>query len=119
VTRPRVERLPGGPELVVHDGREDVARRVVEQREEVSRRALRMMLGFLSGSFAAEGFFLDAIEVPPDGAGGDGRGGDVVLTYSYSTDDEPHEYGYTYFDVVLADRHPEPFWPIRFTVGFH
>ena len=35
MTRPRVERLPGGPELVVHGGREDVARRVVE-REEVS-----------------------------------------------------------------------------------
>jgi hypothetical protein len=30
-------------------------------------------------------------------------------------------YGYTYFDVVFAAREPpnEPFWPIRFTVGFH
>jgi hypothetical protein len=27
----------------------------------------------------------------------------------------------TYFDVVFAAREPpnEPFWPIRFTVGFH
>jgi hypothetical protein len=47
--------------------------------------------------------------------------GDVVLRYSFWPDDDPHEYGYTYFDVVFAAREPphEPFWPIRFTVGFH
>jgi hypothetical protein len=45
----------------------------------------------------------------------------VVLRYSFWPDDDPHEYGYTYFDVVFAAREPpnEPFWPIRFTVGFH
>ena len=118
MTRPRIEQLPGGLELVVHGGaeRERLARRVVEQRESLSDRALSMMRGFLRESFAAGGFFLDAIEVLPDGAQGD-----VVLSYSFTAADDPHEYGYTYFDVVLAAREPpaEPFWPIRFTVGFH
>ncbi len=45
----------------------------------------------------------------------------VTANYSFWPDDDPHAYGYTYFDVVFAAREPpnEPFWPIRFTVGFH
>ena len=75
-----------------------------------------MMGGFLRESFEPAAFFLDSIEVLP----GDEQA-DVVLRYSFWPDDDPHAYGYTYFDVVFAAREPpnEPFWPIRFTVGFH
>ncbi len=53
-------------------------------------------------------------DTEPDGA-------DFALRYYFTPDTDPQEYGYTYFDVVFAAREPpnEPFWPIRFTVGFH
>lgn len=116
--RPRVEQLDGQRELIVHGGaeREGLARSVVEQQDALSARALGMMGGFLRESFEPAAFSLDSIEVLP----GDEQG-DVVLRYSFWPDDDPHAYGYTYFDVVFAAREPpnEPFWPIRFTVGFH
>jgi hypothetical protein len=116
--RPRIEQLDGHRELVVHGGedRERLARRVVEQQEALSARALGLMGGFLRESFDPAAFSLDSIEVRADDSGGD-----VVLSYSFSPDADPHAYGYTYFDVVFAAREPpsEPFWPIRFTVGFH
>ena len=115
---PHIERLPGGLEVVVHGGadRAELASRVVADRAAVSERALRLMGQFLRDSLTSDGFLLDAIEVFADG-----DGGDFCLSYSWSTDGEPHEYGYTYFDVVFAAREPpqEPFWPTRFTVGFH
>jgi hypothetical protein len=47
--------------------------------------------------------------------------GDFVLTYSFVADCNPHEYGYTYFEVFFFYHEPpqEPFWPFKFTVGFH
>jgi len=116
--RPRVEQLDGHRELIVHgEEREVLARSVVEQQDALSARALGLMGGFLRESFEPAAFSLDSIEVLPR----DDERGDVVLRYSFWPDDDPQAYGYTYFDVVFAAREPpnEPFWPIRFTVGFH
>jgi hypothetical protein len=117
--RPRVEQLGGHRELIVHGGaeREGLARSVGEQQDALSARALGLMGGFLRESFEPAAFSLDSIEVLP----GDDEQGDVVFRYSFWPDDDPHAYGYTYLDVVFAAREPpnEPFWPVRFTVGFH
>jgi hypothetical protein len=107
-------------EVLVHGNgaRERLATRVVEHREEISAAALRLLSDFLKESFRPEAFELISIEVfaaaTPDGA-------DFALTYYFTPDADPHEYGYTYFEVVFACHEPPraPFWPFRFTVGFH
>jgi hypothetical protein len=51
----------------------------------------------------------------------DDDGASLVLRYSFTATDHPHELQYTYFDVAfkICDPPLERFWPIKFTVGFH
>jgi hypothetical protein len=119
---PRLLRTDEQVEVIVHgdETREHLASRLVEHLPETSAAALRLLCDFLKESFGQEreAFELISIEVfaatAPDG-------GDVALTYYFTPDADPEEYGYTYFEVVLACHGPprDPFRPFRFTVGFH
>jgi len=47
-------------------------------------------------------------------------GSSCLVRYSLESHDDPHEFGYTYFDVYVSVREPPNprFWPTKFTVGF-
>jgi hypothetical protein len=106
-----------GVEVVVNgdESRRQIARRVIEHREAISGQAVRLLESFMRDRGV---FHLSSIEVfaekTPDR-------GDFSLWYTFIADRDPHEYGYTYFEVYFWCHEPpqEPFWPFKFTVGFH
>jgi hypothetical protein len=73
----------------------------------------------LSDFMKHEGHFdlesVEMLETPDD------DGASLILRYSFTACDNPHDFGYTYFDVAYAIREPpmERFWPMKFEVGFH
>ena len=64
------------------------------------------------GTFSAE--FVEIFASPEEDGGG------IRVRHSFTAEHDPHEFGYTYFDVILAVREPPSprFWPIKFVVGF-
>jgi len=46
--------------------------------------------------------------------------GDFLFRYTFTAERDPHEYGYTYFEVYFACREPpsQLLSPHKFTVGF-
>jgi hypothetical protein len=110
---------PDGVEVVAPDDRVDVARRALDARVALTARALGFLRGWLHDGFGPErgDFELVTLEVTPSRAAGDG---DVVLRFVFTLAAEPHEYGYTWFDVALneQDAADDPYWPVRLGVGF-
>jgi hypothetical protein len=107
-----------GVEVVV-DGpvaRRELARRVVAHCDSLAARAVQLLTSFMRDRGK---FDLNSIEVFSTKRTEDG--GDFSLRFCFTADQDPHEYGYTYFDVYFScrDHPPEPFWPYKFTVGFH
>ena len=47
-------------------------------------------------------------------------GSSCLIRYSFESCNDPHEFGYTYFDVYVSIREPPSprFWPTKFVVGF-
>jgi hypothetical protein len=106
-----------GVEVVVNgdESRRQLAQRVVEHMEAISGRAVRLLESFMRDRGA---FKLSSVEVFAEKTP---QGGDFSLWYTFISDCDPHEYGYTYFEVYFSCCEPpgEPFWPFKFTVGFH
>ena len=106
-----------GVEVIVNgdQSRKQLACRVIEQREAISGQAVRLLESFMRDRGV---FDLSSIEVF---AGRTADGGDFSLRYTFTAERDPHEYGYTYFEVYFLCRElpPEPYWPYKFTVGFH
>lgn len=106
-----------GVEVVVHgdESRFRLARQIIEQRDAISARAVRLLESFMRDRGE---FDLASIEVLP-AKGTDG--GDFSLRYTFVAERDLHEYGYTYFEVCFSCHEPPavPFWPYKFTVGFH
>ena len=106
-----------GIEIIVRgdESRTQLARRVVEEREPISARAVRLLEGFMRDHGTFE---LSSVEVFPLATS---KEGDFVFRYSFIADRDEHEYGYTYFEVYFLCHEPpqEPYWPFKFTVGFH
>lgn len=106
-----------GVEVIVNgdESRMRLARRVIENREAISARAIRLLESFMRdrGNFELSSIEVFASRTPEEG--------DFDLRYNFTADHDPHEYGYTYFDVFFSYNEPpqEPFWPFKFTVGFH
>ena len=106
-----------GVEVVVYgdESRTRLARRVIEHREAISAKAVGLLESFMRdhGTFDLSSIEVFAAAMPKEG--------DFALRYSFAADRDPHEYGYTYFEVFFSCHEPpgEPFWPFKFTVGFH
>ncbi|GLZ52795.1 hypothetical protein [Actinomycetospora sp. NBRC 106378] len=100
----RIQRYDDGLEVEIHPGREELAARVVAEREAVVGKALDLMSLYLR--LDRRGFHLDTIAVPRDG--------EAELSFSWSSAAEPEAEGYTRFDVfVSADLRPVGF-AVRF-----
>jgi hypothetical protein len=106
-----------GVDVIVHgdESRLRLARRVIDQRDAISARAVELLESFMRDRGE---FDLSSIEVC---AAKEPDGGDFSLSYDFTADRDPHEYGYTYFEVYFSCHEPpgEPFRPYKFTVGFH
>jgi hypothetical protein len=106
-----------GVEVIIHgnDARDRLARRVIENLEAISAQAVRLLESFMRDSGAFE---LSGVEVF---ASVTLEGGYFALQYTFEADRDPHEYNYTYFEVFFFCHEPPqlPFWPFKFTVGFH
>ncbi len=92
-----------------------LARRVIENRDTLSAQAVGLLTAFMRDTGEFE---MSSVEVF---AGRTVAGGDFSLRYSFTADRDPHEYNYTYFEVYFGCHAPPqpPFWPFKFTVGFH
>ena len=108
--RSGIEVLVGGDE-----SRTELARRIIDCREAVVAMAVRLLENFMRDRGR---FGLNTIEVFPDRTA---DSGDFVVRFSFTADHDRDEYGYTYFEVYFNYHEPpqEPFWPFKFTVGFH
>jgi len=107
-----------GVEVVV-DGpaaRRELAQRVLAHRDALALRAMKLLKSFMR---ECGRFDLASIEVFAAKSSDDG--GDFSLRFFFTGEGDPHEYNYTYFDVYFScsDHPPEPFWPYKFTIGFH
>ncbi len=106
-----------GVEVVVKgdESRTRLAWRIVDHLAAISGMAVRLLEDFMRNRGV---FDLSSIEVF-DTTTADG--GDFSLSYSFTADHDIHEYGYTYFEVFFGAHEPpsKPFWPHKFTVGFH
>jgi hypothetical protein len=106
-----------GVEVIVHgdEPRARLAWRVIENQEAISAQAVRLLKSFMrdSGTFDLSGIEVFAFVTPEEG--------DFALRYTFTADRDPHEYNYTYFEVFFICHEPPqaPFWPFKFTVGFH
>jgi hypothetical protein len=106
-----------GVEVLVHgnDGRKLLGVRVLENHKTISAKAVALLESFMRDHGTFE---LSDIEVFAERTA---EGGDFVLRFTFTADHDPHDYGYTYFEVFFGCHEPpgEPFWPFKFTVGFH
>ena len=113
---PRFVFVPG-IDVIVHgdESRMGLARRVIECQEAISAKAIRLLESFMRDCGT---FNLSSIEVF---AKVTAKEGDFTLRYTFTATRNPHEYGYTYFEVFFCCHEPsqEPFWPFKFTVGFY
>jgi hypothetical protein len=92
-----------------------LARRVIENWAAISDRAINLLESFMRDHGT---FDLSSIEVFAEVTR---KEGDFALRYTFIADRDPHEYNYTYFEVYFICHEPPqlPFWPFKFTVGFH
>ena len=95
--------------------RRTLAKRMVNSLNDLSERATRLLASFVrdSGTFELGSVEVFSARLPDHG--------DLSLRFAFTADRDPHEYGYTYFDVYFSQREPpQPeFCPHKFTVGFH
>lgn len=110
--------LPDGVEVLADEARVAVAQRAVVARADLVERALRFLRGWLHDGFApGRGEFeLVTLEVPPSRE----DGADVVLRFVFRLDADPHEYGYTWFEVLVNEQEPplDAYWPVGVRLGF-
>lgn len=114
----RRETADGLEVLVDGDASRDaLADRALARGPAMTDRALAFLRGWLHDGFAptAGSFELVTLEVT---ASRDPA--DLVLRFVFTLDADPHEYGYTWFEVLLdeQDRPVDPFWPVGVRVGF-
>ncbi len=106
-----------GIEVLVHgdESRTELARRVIDNREAITAKAVGLLESFMRDR---GDFELNTIEVFANPTAKDG---DVALHFSFTADNDPVGYGYTFFEVYFTAAAPpqEPFWPFKFIVGFH
>jgi hypothetical protein len=113
---------PDGLEVLVPDDdpeRSALASRALDGRAALTARALGFLRGWLHDGFSPErgDFELVTLEVTASRAEG---GADLVLRFVFALTGAPHEYGYTWFDVLLneQDHAPDPWWPVELRLGF-
>lgn len=105
-----------GLEYEVHgdDSRLQLAFELAESIEPVLKQAQSLLCDFTrhAGTFSAE--FVEVLAAPDEDGGG------CRIRHSFAADADPHDFGYTYFDVYAAIREPpsERSWPVTFVVGF-
>ena len=119
-SRPRlVEQLAGGAELVVWGDadRERLGRRILGHRDAVTARGLALMGTFLKDSFRPDAFEVVTVEIY---AAAGAEHGEFCVEYAYTPDDDPEEFGYTFFAVYFTLHGPadRPWWPFRMSIGF-
>src|SRR4051794_24588059 len=87
---------------------------VAQEIANIRKQSETLLCDFMKhkGTFSPE--FAEIFALPEEDGGG------VRIRYSFRADNDPHEFGYTYFDVIIAVREPPSprFWPIKFVVGF-
>ena len=93
----------------------DLAIRVAKDLEAIHDQALKLLISFMKDTGT---FNLDYVHVFAQKTA---EYEDFFLSFSFTADRNPHEYGYTYFKVFFASHEPPqpPFWPFKFTVGFY
>lgn len=104
-----------GVEDVIDGGepRRQLAERVVADLESLSKQAVRLLEDFMQDRGE---FDLSSVEML---SAKSEDGSDFSLRYTFTADRDPHEYGYTYFEVYFSHHQPPgpQFWPHKFTVG--
>ena len=97
------------------NGRYELLLEAAAQIDALGRRGIQLLVDFMKheGHFDLES--VEMLEAP------DNDGASLLLRYSFTAMADPHEFGYTYFDVAFSIHEPplDRFWPIKFTVGFH
>jgi hypothetical protein len=95
--------------------RDDFARRVAKDLESICDKAVNLLTSFMKDTGE---FNLDYVRVFSEKTA---EQGDFFLSFSFVSDCDANEYGYTYFHVHFVEHvRPSPcFWPFRFVVGFH
>ncbi len=116
--RERIHRFEAstGVEVIVHgdESRTRLACRVIGNRPPLEARAVGLLDAFMRDRGEYE---LSSVEVLAAKAG---DGSDFSLRFSFTAARDPHEYGYTYFEVHFGCHEPpsQPYWPHKLTVGF-
>jgi hypothetical protein len=108
----------GGIEVEVDgdESRRRLAQRIVDELPDRCRQATDLLLSFMKDTGRFEVNFIAVFAEQSVDAG------DFSLRLSFTADEDPHEYGDTYFDVYFRYREsqkPQEFWPFKFTIGFH
>ncbi|MEJ2886025.1 hypothetical protein [Actinomycetospora aeridis] len=110
--------LPDGVEVLADEVRVAVAQRAVAARADLVSLALRFLRSWLHEGFAPDRgeFELVTLEAPASRE----DGGDVVLRFVFTLAADPHEYGYTWFEVLVNEQEPprDAYWPVGMRVGF-
>jgi hypothetical protein len=116
--------FPDDPEVLVRDNQgtpraQDIARAnsVLSNVEGLKSRAIKLLEDFMKDKGT---WYLASVDC---GTKAERLEVDFVLSFAFEADRDPHEYGYTYFDVcfkVLENSHPTDSngRPIKFVVGF-
>ena len=108
----------GGIEVEVDgdESRRRLAQRIVDELPDRCRQATDLLLSFMKDTGRFEVNFIAVFAEQSVDAG------DFSLRLSFTADEDPHEYGDTYFDVYFRyheSEKPKEFWPFKFTIGFH
>ena len=105
-----------GVEVIVQGdaSRTRLACRVAENRDALEARAVGLLDAFMRDRGAYELSWFEVLAAQSE------DGTDFLLRFNFVANRDPHEYGYTYFEVYFGTHEPpgQPFWPHKLTVGF-
>ncbi|GAA5505590.1 hypothetical protein [Novipirellula caenicola] len=101
-------------EVYGDDSRFDIARELAANSSTVLEQTENMIRSFIK--FDGE-YHPNHVEVL---ASNEDDGSSCLVRFSFEARKNPHEFGYTYFDVYVSIREPPnpKFWPTKFVVGF-
>ena len=92
----------------------EIAREIAANVKTVLTQAEELLRSFIKHDGNYHANHVEILECNQD------DGSSSLVRFSLESRDDPHEFGYTYFDVYVSVREPPSprFWPTKFVVGF-